>query len=363
MILTQKTIKVGIVDDSPFMRKLLTDILNSDKGIEVIATAKNGKEAIEMITTLKPDIITLDIEMPIMNGIDTLKYIMEYNPLPVVMLSSLTYTGGAATITALELGAVDFIQKPSSIFMINGENSKAEIIRKVKNSYRAKVIHSPIIPCKVNCENVTRPNKALRNAKGDCVNTIVAIATSTGGPRALQSIIPLIPKHFPGAFLIVQHMPPGFTKSLAERLNSISEVTVKEAEDSEKIETGHVYIAPGNYHLGVKKDYSNQLYIDLSQEPPILGHRPSADLLFKSLSQGILTNTRIIGVIMTGMGSDGTKGLKALKEKASPYIIAQSEESCVVYGMPKSAVNSGVVDEIVPLEGIMEAIVNRVGVS
>ena len=353
-------IRVVIVDDSPFMRKIIGDILNSDKDIEVISTAKNGKEGIEIIKQLKPDVVTMDIEMPIMNGLETLKNIMKINPVPVIMLSNLTSKGAEATMLALELGAVDFIQKPSSLFSINTEDFKTQFIKQIKSAHRAKLIKSYTIPE----EKTTIPDYK----KDDIITTtsetknIVAIGTSTGGPRALQHIIPLIPKRFPGSIFVVQHMPPGFTKSLADRLDSLSQIRVKEAEHGEKVYSGYVYIAPGNYHLKIKQNRSDELYIDLSQEAPVTGHRPSVDVLFDSLSKLNLVNIKTTAVIMTGMGSDGTKGLKNLKKKKQWHIIAQNEESSVVYGMPKSAVQAGVVDEILPLDKIVKAIVNRMGV-
>jgi len=354
-----RDIRVVVVDDSPFMRKIIGDILGSDKNIKVIGTAKNGREAIEVIKTLRPDVVTMDIEMPIVNGLDALKSIMATNPVPVVMLSSLTAKGADATILALELGAVDFIQKPSSMFMVNTEDFKDQIIKKVKFAYKANLmnIHKTYKP---RTEYPSREKKKIIT-RGS-IKSIIAIGTSTGGPRALQHIIPSIPKGFPGSIFIVQHMPPGFTKSLADRLNSISNIIVKEAEDSEKVYPGYVYIAPGNYHLRIKGNDSANLFIKLSQDPPISGHRPSVDVLFNSLSQINLSMVKTTGIIMTGMGSDGTKGLKDLKSKKQWHIIAQDEESCVVYGMPKSAIRAGVVDETLPLDSIVESIINRMGV-
>lgn len=354
-------IRVVVVDDSPFMRKIISDILNSDKNIQVIGTAKNGKEAIQTIEALKPDVVTMDIEMPIINGLDALKNIMQTNPIPVIMLSSLTAKGAEATIEALELGAVDFIQKPSSLFKLNTEDFKVEIIQKVKSAHKAKLISSYSTSIKQRVEHFDYKKEEV--AIKSPIKNIIAIGTSTGGPRALQHIIPSIPKGFPGSIFIVQHMPPGFTKSLADRLNSISHVTVKEAENSEKVYPAHVYIAPGNYHLRIKGNRSDELFIDLSQDPPVSGHRPSVDVLFTSLSKLDLSAIKTVGIIMTGMGSDGTNGLKDLKNKKQWHIIAQDEESCVVYGMPKSAIRAGVVDEILPLDRIMKAIINRVGVS
>ncbi|AOY77297.1 protein-glutamate methylesterase/protein-glutamine glutaminase [Clostridium formicaceticum] len=357
----RRKIRTVIVDDSPFMRKIIADVLQNDDAIQVIATAKNGKQAIETIIALKPDVVTMDIEMPVMDGLEALKTIMQKYPVPVIMLSSLTHHGAEATITALELGAVDFIQKPSSLFHMQGENLKIEMIQKIKAAYQIKVEKNHEVLREVGIEKNTA---AVESPKINSTKTknIIAVGTSTGGPRALQSIIPQIPQNFPGSFLIVQHMPAGFTKSLAQRLNSISAVTVKEAEESEEVLPAHVYIAPGNYHLKVKKSNTDKLLIHLSQEQAVLGHRPAADVLFHSLAEMNFKHMNITGVIMTGMGSDGANGLKELKTKKLAYIIAQDEASCVVYGMPKSAVKAGIVDKIVPLKEIIDIIVKRVGV-
>lgn len=361
MIEAKKVIKVLVVDDSAFMRKVISDILNSDDEIEVIGTARNGKEAIEKVQSLKPDIVTMDVEMPILNGIDALSKIMEMNPIPVVMLSSLTSEGAEATITALELGAVDFVQKPTSIFTMNGENLKKEVIRKIKVAAFATVQRkdpsSLTTMQRHKIEDVVF--RKTTSTKGTLDHYIVGIGTSTGGPKALQYVIPLLPSNIPASFLIVQHMPPGFTKSLAERLNTLSQILVKEAEDSEIIRPGYAYIAPGDLHLEAKRNEKNELMIHLSKKPQVSGHRPSADVLFSSLAN--LNLPHVIGVIMTGMGSDGARGLVELKNKTKAHIIAQDEESCVVYGMPKSAVNMGIVDEITPLTKITKQIINRVG--
>ena len=353
-------IKVLIVDDSAFMRKILTDILNSDPDINVIGFARNGREAIDKVKLLKPDLVTMDVEMPIMSGIEALGAIMLNNPLPVLMLSSLTSNGADETLKALELGAVDFIQKPSSIYAINPTDIKTELISKIKIAAAAKVekkinIDIPV-QSSINISTVVKSVNRSQMSK----KAIIAIGISTGGPRALQSVIPLLPENITAPVLIVQHMPPGFTKSLAERLNSISKVIVKEAEDGERLKDGWVYIAPGDFHLEVVTNSLNELSIKLSKESAVSGHRPSADVMYRSIAA--LSNTEIIAVIMTGMGSDGANGLMELKSRAKTFIIAQDEESCVVYGMPKSAVKLGVVDVVSPLNRITNTIINRLEV-
>lgn len=357
MLLEQVDIvKVLVVDDSAFMRKVISDILNSDRGIQVVDTAKNGQEAIEKAKSLNPDVITLDVEMPVMDGLTCLKKILANKYVPVVMLSGLTREGAQDTIKALEYGAVDFITKPRNIFDISGEEKKLELIEKVriaKNAVRLKQDKKR--------KNLFNFNKQkLDVEKSTQLNNIIAIGTSTGGPRALQDVIPLIPGNIPAAFVIVQHMPAGFTRSLAERLNSLSELTVKEAEDGEPLMPGYAYIAPGDYHMLFDRCMDGSIKIKLLQSPPVGGHRPSVNVMMKSLSDTGMNN--IIAVIMTGMGGDGSEGVKALKDKNKSYIIAQDEKSCVVYGMPKVAVQTGAVDAIVPLKEIAREIVKLVGV-
>lgn len=351
-----KRIRVLIVDDSIFIQRVLTDILNSDDEIEVIDVAKNGQEAVEKVKTLNPDVVTMDVEMPKLSGIEALKVIMEESPVPVIMLSNLTFEGAQSTLTALEYGAVDFAQKPVGIFDLNATSNKNEIISKVKIASKAKIYKRDKLISKkssfLNIDQIKTKNIG---------SYIVAIGISTGGPRALQYIIPQIPKNVPASFLVVQHMPPNFTKSLADRLNNISQVTVKEAEDGELIKQGYVYIAPGDFHLKIKEDSAKRMIIDLGKEETVSGHRPSTDALFSSIADSKITNS-IIGVIMTGMGTDGTKGAVQLKNNKNAYIIAQDENSSVVYGMPKSVAKSGVVDKVVSLDRIMDAIINRVGV-
>ncbi|GAB6088216.1 protein-glutamate methylesterase/protein-glutamine glutaminase [Alkaliphilus crotonatoxidans] len=363
MTLAKEPIKVLVVDDSAFMRKIISDMLSSDPHIQVVGIARNGQEAIEKVQTLKPHIVTMDVEMPLMDGLEALKKIMELAPLPVVMLSSLTSEGANATIMALEAGAVDFIQKPSSVFMINAESVKKELLQKIKVASTVKPqvkLKQASIP-----ERNIQAGKIFNTGTRKQVSTkegfpIVAIGTSTGGPRALQSVIPLIPGDTQAAFLVVQHMPPGFTKSLADRLNNISTITVKEAEDGERILPATAYIAPGDAHLEVKQNQQSQMVIHLSKSPPVSGHRPSADVMYTSLTN--ITDRNIIAVIMTGMGSDGAKGLKLLKEKNEAIILAQDEATCVVYGMPKSAVKLGIVDAVIPLDEIANSILNRLEV-
>ena len=344
-----------IVDDSPFMRKILTDILKLDDEILVVGEAKNGKEALEKIPLYKPDLITLDVEMPIMDGITTLKHIVKEYNLPVIMISSLTMEGAELTLKALEEGAVDFIPKPKNIFNLSSEAIKYEIINKIKIASKSK-INIKYSQEKV-LETVERSKKIIVPRKKD-YEYIIAIGTSTGGPRALQNVIPLIPANINGAIVVVQHMPPKFTKSLSERLNNLSDIMVKEAEEGDVLQRGCCYIAPGDYHMRVY--YREGKYtIGLSQEPPIKGLRPTVDLLMESVAK--LENLKKIGVIMTGMGSDGSKGIVEIK-KSDGYTIAQDEETSVVFGMPKSAIDTKHIDKVVSLDNIAYEITSIVGV-
>lgn len=351
-------IKVLIVDDSAFMRKILRDMLtNSGGNIEVIGEARNGVEAVKFAKTLRPDVITLDIEMPILNGIHALKQIMDNHPTPVIMLSSLTSEGAQATLKTLDMGAVDFIQKPSSIFKFDINDFKRELISKITTASRVRFDRERYPQVR---RTTSLPGSYRRIASLQKDHYFIAIGTSTGGPRALQYVLTSIPQNIYATILIVQHMPEGFTRSLAERLNSMCQITVKEAEDKERALPGHAYIAPGNYHLEINKRPDNQVFLSLSNKEPVSGHRPSVDVLFKSLANNLKKN--VIGVIMTGMGTDGTEGIRELKKKTQSYIIAQDEETSVVYGMPRSAVKTGVVDDIVPLHKITGYILKKLGV-
>ena len=347
-------IKVLIVDDSALIRKILTDILKLDSEISVVGTAKNGKEALEKIEILKPDIITLDIEMPLMDGLTTLKHIISKYDLPVIMISSLTIEGAELTLKALDEGAIDFLSKPTNIFSLSQNEIKNEIIEKIKVGAKSKV-H---IKQSVKIKSIPKPSFENSILESKRFSNIIAIGTSTGGPRALQSLLPEIPKDINASIVIVQHMPPKFTKSLAERLNSISNIKIKEAEDGDILLRGHGYIAPGDYHMEVVKAGDN-LVIKLNQEPKVMGLRPTVDKMMESVSK--IKGYSKIGVILTGMGSDGTKGIIEMKKNNS-YTIAQDESTSVVFGMPKSAIATKSIDKVLPLEDIGREIINKLEV-
>ncbi len=343
-------IKVMVVDDSALVRKVITDILESDKDIEVIGTANNGKSAVFKNLTLNPDVITMDIEMPIMDGLEALQEIIKTNPKPVIMMSVLTQYGAEATFRALEFGAIDFIPKPSNFLAMSMDDIAELLISKVK-----AVAH---IPLKISY-NKDRTNRQLTKLTVDSnqkrVQKIVGIGTSTGGPSALQRVLQKLPGNFPSPILVVQHMPPGFTKAFAERLDSLCYVSVKEAEDSEEAVDGCVYIAPGDSHIVMEK-MNNKRIIRLSQSEKVSGHRPSADVLFQSMVKVGMENN--IGVIMTGMGRDGAMGIKEIHNNGG-YTIAQNESTSVVYGMNRVAVEMGAVDAVVDLDSIPDEIVAR----
>lgn len=343
-------IKVLIVDDSAFMRKVLSDLFTAEPDFTVLDTARDGKDAIDKIKRLKPDVVTLDVEMPVMDGLNALEIIMRETPTPVVMVSSLTREGADSTIKALEKGAVDFVAKTAGPIS-SIDNIRTDILAKCRAAARANVSqlirkeplrpqlpeHSPV--------KFTPPSDEL----------ILAIGTSTGGPRALQEILTHLPGNLPCGVVIVQHMPPGFTKSLSDRLNSLCALTVKEAENNDPVVPGTVLIAPGNYHLTLERQGGRTL-VKLNQEPPIGGHRPSVDPMMESVAN--LYGSRATGVILTGMGHDGSRGMKAIKNRQG-YTIAEDQSTCVVYGMPKSAVELGIIDKVVPLPGIASEIVRH----
>ncbi|WP_223700216.1 protein-glutamate methylesterase/protein-glutamine glutaminase [Sutcliffiella deserti] len=350
-----KKIKVLVTDDSIFMRKLITDLLKDHPIIEVISTAKNGLEAIKKVKELSPDVVTLDVEMPVMDGIQALQEIMKHSPVPVIMLSSTTSSGSLNTIIALEYGAVDFVTKPSGAISLDIFKVKEELIEKIILAATSNIISAP----KKQDEIKVSPEKEqyrkfTRIIKGRAADKpIICIGTSTGGPRALQTVLTSLPNTLTAPILIVQHMPPQFTKSLADRLNSLCEFNVLEAEHNQKVLEGTVYIAPGGFHMEVK-ERGKELFISLNEESPIKGHRPAVDKLFSSMSN--IKGYRKIVAILTGMGADGAVGVKSLKESENTIVIAESEKTSVVFGMPKATIQTGLVDNIENLEDIAKVI-------
>ncbi|BBI34419.1 protein-glutamate methylesterase/protein-glutamine glutaminase [Cohnella abietis] len=476
--------KVLIVDDSPFMRKVFSDVIDADAAFKVLATAANGQEAVELALKLKPDIITMDLEMPQLNGIEALQKIMSLQPTPVIMLSAVTDNGTRDTIKALQYGAIDFIRKPDGavkldIHQVGGQLleklhiaresmskgafrmlpaveekveippqtappltkadltvaeeaklaerppdnkppkisvearkpltesriPKAPVIRPELKSMTQKKIPLDEVPS-INADKASnakpadplapvrskqrqelkpsavteirevvakrqskatastsklvqaKPIESLPSKTSTTFTNIVAIGTSTGGPRALHEVLTGIPADFPAPILIVQHMPPKFTHSLAQRLDNFCNIHVREAVDGEPVETATAYIAPGGKHMSLAKDAANKYRIRLSEEGPRSGHMPSVDVLFESLIGHQQLKRHV--VIMTGMGSDGAKGMKALQQDGAVTTIAEAEQTCVVYGMPRSAVELGAVSHLLPLQSIASAIVQEV---
>ncbi len=352
-------IKVMVVDDSVFMRKMITKMLEKEKDIEVIATARNGKEAIDLNIRLKPDVITLDIEMPQINGLEALKEIMSTRPTKVIMLSSLTVEGAKETIKSLELGAFDFLSKPDgksiSLNIEKVEENLLELVRAASKADEKLLLNKPKVEVKIS--PLKRPSftKILeKKAFGGIPEKIIAIGISTGGPKALQTILPKIPKEINAGILIVQHMPPKFTKSLADRLDELCEIGVKEAVEGEAILKGQAYIAPGDYHMVVKKKAGKKI-ISLNQKPATQGHRPSVDIMFDSVKDSY-SPSEIISVIMTGMGKDGARAIKDIKDYGGKTI-GQSEKTCVVYGMPRVAFEYDALNHVVDLEEIPNQII------
>lgn len=324
------TIKLLVVDDSAFMRRIIVDLVGELEGIEVVGIARNGLDALEVIPKLLPDIITLDVEMPKLNGIDTLKQIKKLYDIPVIMLSSLT--GMDITIEALQIGAIDFIEKPSDL-QSDLSDLKIELDNKIKSSVKRK-------------QNRTIVKNLLPQSLSSTTKKIkaVVIGASTGGPKALVSLISKVPKDLAIPIFIVQHMPKGFTTSFAARLDNESEVKVVEAKDGMKIENGTVYLAPGDFHMTLENGR-----ICLNGVDKLHGVRPAVDYLFFSAAE--IYGDGLLAIILTGMGRDGTNGMQTVKKNGG-YNIAQNEETCVVYGMPASAVAKGVVHEVLSLDDI-----------
>lgn len=444
--------RVLVVDDSAFMRKIVTDLIEENPDFKVLGTAKNGREALEQIELLSPDIVTMDVEMPEMNGLDALRAIMKSHPLPVIMLSGINEEGMKETIMALELGAFDFIRKPSATTSSHDiEHVREDLHRQLRVAmesrarrlareemlqqrereleslpppgttplvqrtklHQATVIGEPNSGVQRTAEEATKKagistfksapkldNNNLDRPAGTKESTViqrsedkvlpppkpvirtpevkvrdeadrseappvhsgpvkagrigfsslVAIGTSTGGPKALKAVLEKIPGDFPAPVVIVQHMPPNFTKSLAQRLNSLSSLTVVEAEEGMELKSGTAYIAPGGLHLIVKSGPDGGYKLSLTKQPPRNGHRPSVDVMYESLLP-ITTLKRHI-VLLTGMGSDGAKVMKQLYDAGVTSTIAESEETCVVYGMPRSAVELNCVNHVLPLHEI-----------
>ncbi|MBI3351476.1 MAG: chemotaxis response regulator protein-glutamate methylesterase [Nitrospirae bacterium] len=346
-----RKIRVLIIDDSALMRQILTSLLSSDPEIEVIGIAQDPYIARDKIKKLNPDVLTLDVEMPRMDGITFLEKLMAARPMPVVMVSSLTEAGCETTLRALELGAVDFFTKPK-FDMKEGMEAQAEIlVSKIKTAVRARVVKK-----RATGEiSIAKIAPLVSSSMIKTTDTIIALGASTGGPEALRQVLEVLPPNTPPVILTL-HMPEKFTKSFADRLNKICQIRVKEAEDGDSVMTGHCLVAPGGYHMVLVRSGA-RYQVRLNQEDKVQWQRPSVDVMFNSVAKCAGRNA--VGVIFTGMGKDGAEGLLEMK-RAGAYTIAQDEESCVVYGMPQEAVKTGAVDKILPLDKIPAAIIKKV---
>jgi two-component system chemotaxis response regulator CheB len=345
-------VRVLVVDDSAFMRYTITQHLLKFPNIQVVGTGRDGQEALELIPKLQPDVVTLDVEMPRLDGLSTLKEIMADYPRPVIMLSSLTSEGALETIQALTLGAVDFVAKPSNKANINAVMD--DVAQKILRAAQARVWKVPrntaaTLPIKMEVKSTS--SKGIKAFKtGD---PLLIIGASTGGPRALNNLVPFLPGNLPAAVLIIQHMPAGFTHSLADRLDHISPLKVKEAEPGDRLEIGKILLAPGGFHMTVDKDG----VIALNQNPTVHGVRPAIDVTVTSTVPAFGKNT--LNVILTGMGNDGTTGA-VLVHQAGGKVFAEDESTCVVYGMPRSVVEAGVADQVQPLTSMPLAITRMI---
>ncbi|WP_319543003.1 chemotaxis response regulator protein-glutamate methylesterase [uncultured Pseudodesulfovibrio sp.] len=340
-------IKVLVVDDSAFMRKAISTMLDKDPGITVVGVARNGQEGLDMVRELNPDVVTMDIEMPKMDGLTALRHIMMESPRPVLMVSSLTTEGAEATLKAMELGAVDFIPKQLSKVSLDIIKIEKDLIERVKTVAMRKMRHVARPTARKKPAPRVRPR-----ADGRPVRDVVAIGVSTGGPPVVQKILSSLPADFPAGIVIAQHMPAAFTGPFAERLNGVSEITVKEAETGDIFRPGHAYVAPGGRHIVLDQKVS-RIDVVVTDQPSDALYKPSANVLISSVAAAV--GKRGLGVILTGMGNDGCEGIRDLKARGG-RALAQSDSTCVVYGMPKAIVDESLADEIVDLDDMAESI-------
>ena len=347
-------IRVLVVDDSALMRKLIPAILARDSSIEVVGTAMDGAFALKKIEELRPDVVTLDLEMPRMDGLEMLRLIMRRAPLPIILFSTHSTKGGYATLKALALGAVDFLAKPKDAAAGHLEQNADQLIAKIKVAKRAAKRKLPPVTVK---EELPKLAKASRPALAP--RRVIAVGISTGGPNALQYVLSQIPSDFLSTIVVVQHMPEGFTEMFAKRLDECCPLEVQEARSGDLLLAGRVLICPGNRHMMVRRMPRGDMVV-LSDGPPVNGHRPSADVLFHSVAQEF--SLMSVGVLMTGMGEDGAEGLGAIKA-AGGMTIAQSEDTCVVSGMPRAAILKGYANKVIPLEGLGTFLANHYGVE
>jgi len=353
-----RKIRVLIVDDAVVVRRLIGNVLSDDPMLEVVGVAANGRIAMDKIAQLKPDVVTLDIEMPVMDGLETLAEIRKsHQQLPVIMFSTLTERGAAATLDALALGASDYVTKPANVGSVTAamECLREDLIPKIKAHCSGLVDQKPVEACP---SPVSQPVKRQVQQLPRCQERvdIVAIGVSTGGPNALAEVIPRLPEDFPVPVVVVQHMPALFTKLLAKRLDEKSAVQVQEGASNTRLESGHVWLAPGEYHMGIDMDQTG-IRLCLHQDPPENSCRPAVDVLFRSVAKAY--GPHVLAVIMTGMGQDGLLGCECIRS-AGGQVIIQDEASSVVWGMPGAVARTGLADQVLPLDQLAAEIVNRV---
>ena len=364
MTKTDKKIRVLIVDDSAFMRKVLHGIISADPQMEVVGEARDGKDAVTQAQSLKPDVITMDINMPHVDGLQATEIIMSQNPRAIVIVSSESRDGADTTLKALELGAIDFVAKPSSGVDLDMKNVSEELYRKLRLAAKVKVVRTAV-RTKLGQEianSAPRTEPGAHSAavqpppapgKSNARFPIVVMAASTGGPAALMKLIPAFPRDFQAAVLLIQHMPGNFTTQFSKQLAEICPMRVKEAEAGEILSAGTLYVCPGTHHLRITATGR----VTLDDGPRVEGYRPCADITMETAAEyaGVLS----VGVILTGMGTDGVRGAKAIKA-AGGYVIAQDEATSVIFGMNAEAIKTGAVEQIVPLDGVFTAIEKRV---
>ena len=347
--------RVVVVDDSALVRSLLTEIINRQSDMECVGSASDPFAAREMIRNLNPDVITLDVEMPRMDGIDFLSKLMRLRPMPVVMVSTLTERGAEVTLKALELGAIDFVAKPK-IGVADGLKQLAdEITEKVRTASKARVAkpHAPVATSTV-AGGALPPKPAPQSIGRLSTEKLIFIGASTGGTEATKEVLMNLPPDSPGV-VITQHMPPGFTKSYANRLDGLCKIRVKEAVDGERVLPGHAYIAPGGFHLSVERSGANYI-ARVTDGEPVNRHKPSVEVLFESAARVVGQNA--LGIMLTGMGADGAKAMRTMKDAGS-YNVCQDEATCVVFGMPREAIAHGAANEVLPLNKIAQHVIDR----
>ena len=341
-------VRVLVVDDSAFMRRVIADAIASQPDMEVAGVAHNGLDALLKVEQLQPDVVTLDVEMPDMDGLTALRHLMARYPRPVVMLSSQTQHGAITTLRALSIGAVDFVAKPSGAISLDFSRVREELLQKIRGAALARV--------RAQVASTRRPPEATRVPRAKypgAFEHLVVIGCSTGGPRALAALVPELPAEAPTAYLIVQHMPAGFTRSLAERLDASGPIAVREAVAGDRLEGGTALVAPGDYHLRLSPSGA----VELDQAARVHGVRPSVDVALESVSERFGSKT--VAVILTGMGQDGAVGAAVVRQ-AGGYVLAEDESTCVVWGMPRAVVERGLAHRVAPLDGIAEAIASIV---